>query len=708
MRRLMFFLREPDFLKSLNGRWKFRTDGSGRGVEGYSSPDWDDSQWGAMRIPTNWHLGGLWDYHGRVWFRRKFNMRGNLPGYATLRFNGVDYACRAWLNGKYLGSHEGYFAPFEFNVTNMIRDENTLAVEVDSPWEKEEDWPNSKRIIKGVYGHHDCRPGGMSREGQRWNTGGIWNSVELVLTGQVKIDSVRIHQKIDAGLARLRPRVVLRNLGSRPTSCEVVLRVGGENFRWGPRTARKVIKLGPGEAEVGFTMPIPRPRLWWQWDQGTQNLYFFEVEVREGGRTSDRVRGRFGIRRLKVDRGWNWFMNGRRFFPRGTNVIHSQWLSEMNRKKYERDLRLVRECNVNFIRVHAHVEREELYQVADEMGILVWQDFPLQWSYDDSVASRALPMMREMIHTFFNHPSIVVWCCHNEPQEFNLRELDLALYGLARKLDDTRYVHLASEFREHPYPGWYHGDYHMYVGIPGCPCPTEFGAQALMNLESMRKTFEPGDLWPPNWSKWAFHNFQYEETFRVARVRMGKSLEEFIRNSQEYQSKLLKFAVENYRRRKYTGVTGIFQFMFVDPWPAITWSVVDYYRRPKKGYFTLKKVYSPIYIILTPPREEFSRGAGFFGDFTVVNDLPKEFRGARYRWYVKSPSGKMLFERRGRIDIPADGVVTVYPFLPMETVKIPEDAEVGEWKVFGAIEHGGRIIARNEDAFVVVPRKKIP
>ena len=702
----MFFSRDRKSLCSLNGTWRFETESREEEGEQRFARDLDDSPWRTMRIPVNWHLGGLEDYHGRVWFRRRFRMGKGGTEYATLRFNGVDYICRAWLNDRYLGSHEGYFAPFEFNVSGILEDDNLLAVEVDSPWEKPEDWPNRKRIIKGVYGHHDCRPGGMSEEGQRWNTGGIWNSVELIFTGQVKVDSVMVLQDLEGSSARLRPSVLLRNLG-KPVEAEISMRVGGCGFRADAGSVRRRVRMGHGTKRVDLGLTLDRARLWWQWDQGEQNLYLFDLEVRVDGETSDRVQGRFGVRRLTLDRGWNWRINGRRFFPRGTNVIHTQWLSEMDRRRYERDLRMVRECNVNFIRVHAHVEREELYEVADEMGILVWQDFPLQWSYDNGVVKRALPMMEEMIRTFFNHPSIVVWCCHNEPQEFNLRELDVALYRFARRLDPTRHVHLASEFREHPYPGWYYGDYHMYIGLPGSPCPTEFGAQALMNLGSMRRTFAPQDLWPPNWSKWAFHNFQYEETFRVAKVEMGRSIMDFIRNSQEYQARLLKFAIENYRRRKYTGATGIFQFMFFDPWPAITWSVVDYYRRPKRGYFVLQRVYSPVYMMLTPPREEFSQGAGFFGDFAVINDLPREFRGARYRWWVESPSGRILFERRGRVDVPADGVVTVYPLKPMETVKIPEDAELGEWRVRGTLEHRGQIVASNEDSFHVVAREKV-
>ena len=708
----MLLKRNPTSIQSLDGEWKFKTDERRMGEKiGFMRPSLKDADWPSMKIPVNWHLDQLKDHSGAVWFRKRFSKPKTKHDRATLRFNGVDYYAKVWLNGRYLGSHEGYFAPFEFDVTDLLGDENLLAVKVDSPWEKRGVWPDRKTLVKGIYSHHDCRPGSVSlEEGQKGNTGGIWNSVQLIFTGPIKIDKVLMHQKfLPDKTAVLRPQVYLKNLGPTGLETDIFIEISGANFRSEIIKLKRRVRLTSGQNDLTLTCTLKKPRLWWPWDHGAQNLYSVRVMVNVGGKFSDKVESRFGIRKLDVDGEGCWYINGVKFFPRGTNTIHTQWLSEMNREKYEKDLKLVKDCNINFIRVHAHVEREELYEVADEMGILVWQDFPLQWSYDNSdwFVKKTVPILKDMIHTFFNHPSIVVWCCHNEPT-FNLDKLDKVLYRVAKELDETRYVHLASEFKEHAYPGWYYGDYHMYVGIPGCPFPTEFGAQALMNLGSMKKTFKQKDLWPPSWSKWAFHDFQYEETFRVAKVKMGRSIKEFIRNSQDYQARLLKFAVENYRRRKYTGVTGIFQFMFVDPWPSITWSVVDYFRKPKRGYFTLQKVYSPVYMLLTPPRDEFSQGSGFFGDFTVINDLHREFKKAEYRWWVETPSGKVFFEKKGTIDIPADSVKTIYPFVPMEVVSFPKDAEVGEWKIRGTIKHRGKIITENEETFKVVPKSRTP
>src|SRR3989304_8950899 len=141
----------------LAGLWRFSIEDN----PGFAHPGYDDSSWKTMSLPSNWFLGGL-DPHGVVWFRREFHF-GDLGGFVTLHFDGVDYFADAYLNGQHLGHHAGYFEPFSFDVTNILRPgENLLAVRVESPYETPgpDGWHMRKRLIKGVLNHHDCRPGG--------------------------------------------------------------------------------------------------------------------------------------------------------------------------------------------------------------------------------------------------------------------------------------------------------------------------------------------------------------------------------------------------------------------------------------------------------------------------------------------------------------------------------------------------------------------
>ena len=180
---------------SLNGVWRYKQTGSEltvpatEGNEGmaYFSPDLDTSTWHTMTIPLNWYLAGL-NYHGVIWFRREFQADASWKGRAVrLRFDGVDYFADVWLNGKSLGHHEGYFQPFTFDVADSLNygGNNVLVVRVASPYEEYGTvWHHHKTLIKGIFAHHDTRPGGgWGQAGQEYNTGGIWNDGELVGNG---------------------------------------------------------------------------------------------------------------------------------------------------------------------------------------------------------------------------------------------------------------------------------------------------------------------------------------------------------------------------------------------------------------------------------------------------------------------------------------------------------------------------------------------
>jgi len=108
----------------------------------------------------------------------------------------------------------------------------------------------------------------------------------------------------------------------------------------------------------------------------------------------------------------------------------------------------------------------------------------------------------------------------------------------------------------------------------------------------------------------------------VAELEMGSGLEAFVENSQRYQARLLKFAIESFRRSKGK-VTGYFQFMFVEPWEGITWAVLDVDRTPKQGFFALKEASSPVLLSIVPLRENLELGQLPISEAWVINDLPR-------------------------------------------------------------------------------------
>lgn len=630
----------------LNGVWEYRCPAH--------------KYWRPMSIPNNWETGGLRNYKGKVLFRKPFVIK-ELKGLREywLSFNGVDYKARAWLNGKPLGTHTGYFQPFEFMVTKYLRQgKNILLVEVDSCPENTRDWPENKKVIKGVFGHHDIRPGSWhSGYGQDHSTGGIWNTVEIKETDKFRIKNILVTPRLNKDYSR----------------------------------AKVDIKIDLGSRIIKKTINIKKPKLWWTWDQGKPNLYRLRIAKKEIV---------FGIREIKFDKNQNLYLNGRKIFVRGSNIIPEEYLSQYTKEKIEKDLHLAKNANINALRLHAHINRQEFYEACDRSGILVWQDFPLQWEYKNSIpfTKEAQRQCADMVNLLYNHPCIFFLCCHNEPIKSRNR-LDPILAKTILRIDKTRPVITSSDFKEHPYPGWFVGRIEYFTSLPGKPLVTEFGAQALPGLSTLKRIFPKKDLWPPNWRKWAYHNFVYEQTFHIAGIDKGKSINEFIGNSQTYQARLIKFAIENYRAHKFSEITGLFHFMFVDPWPCISYSVLDYFRKPKKGYQTLKEVYQPVLLIYLPERAAFTIGDSLRGMFYLVNDYPYGFKNAR----LKIRLGNYTYPAK-KIDIQPNSCIVanklVYP-LPL-----PKNLKEGEHRlILELYKSGGRIISRNTYTVVL---KRIP
>lgn len=673
-----------------------------------------EAAWRPMVVPSNWHLAGLPNYAGTVFFRRSFTAPPieNAARRVLLRFHGVDYFADVWLNGRLLGHHEGYFAPFSFEVTGLLQPENELLVRVAAPKEAPGDWPDRKRLIKGIFQHHDCRPGAWDpARGQDEGSGGIWNRVELELVPAAYFAWLRVDARPVAEPgepARLRVRLGLD--ARAPGSAVIRLRARGLTFDdEGATLLETTAAIGPNRQHCFDELPLPNPRLWWPWDQGEPHRYELRAELEQDGRLVDAQAVEFGIRELRVAEGARWLLNGRPVFPRGTNLIPTQWLATYDQAAIERDVRLLREANVNAVRVHAHVNRDELYRACDRAGLMVWQDFALQWSYQETPAlhAAAVGQIAEMGEHLYNHPSIVVWCCHNEPS-FNRQTLDPKLARRLRLADPSRHIEEASDFRTHPYPGWYWSSLDEFRARPNGPFITEFGAQALPDRAALAAMLGPAELWPPNWRAWEYRDFQYDQTVNVAGLEPGDDLDDFIRRSQAYQARLLRVAIESYRRAKERPIAGLFQFMFVECWDAISWAVLDHQRRPKPGYHALRRAFQPLLPSIDLRRENALPGGPIQAGFWLVNDLPRPFENLSLRFGLRDAAGRVWWsDQRAVPHLEADGLLAVFAieehgFSPWQ---VPAAAPPGAYVVFAELfDRAGSLLAANEHPFEVRPK----
>jgi beta-mannosidase len=632
---------------SLDGAWQILPVDEFR--ERYPEDGWLDAQ-----VPGHWQQReDLEHYAGKVVYRRDFSFRRARGKRYRLRLNGVFYRSRVYLNDRRLGENEGYFSPQEYEVTGILKGKNTLLVEVDCPDEEELD---NKTMIMGVFSHWDALD-------PETNPGGIWLPVEIVRSGEVcvKQTQMRVEDLRQDSLARVACRVVLD--AQVATSAELRVSLGPHNFDGDSQVFRKEVNLSAGSNVVEMSMEVENPRLWWTHDQGFPHLYHVTLEVTTSGskRPSDKIEFNFGLRTFEM-RDWVAYLNGRRMFVRGNNYGPGDArLATMTRERFQRDLELATRANMNMLRIHAHVEHPAFYEVADESGMLLWQDFPLQWGYSKDVLPEALRQVEQMVHHLFNHPSIVIWCTHNEPgigpeppgrgwlwiakTLFSLLfynrdrdRMDSQLKQRVEELDGSRFVVRSSgEWRvpvlrkgtdSHVYYGWYRrpGPAEKLETLGKRLCfVTEFGAQSFPNYESSTR-FMAEELAQIDWDRLeARHSLQRERMDEWLNLGSYTDLHDLIDASQEHQIAVNRAYIDRLRFQKYRPTGGVLAFSFHDPNPAVQWSVLDYWRVPKRSYHDMRRAFHPQYVFTLLERSEFAVGEELAVPIYVVNDSPEAY-----------------------------------------------------------------------------------
>jgi beta-mannosidase len=625
--------------RPLKDGWRMRHATLGEGEDqGFTQPQFDDSGWEPVAVPKL-HRGVA----GReaLWYRVHFPRPTEGPR-TLLRFDGAFLVANVWLNGKLLGSHYGYFAPFSFDVTSSLQDQNVLAVCVEAPVELE---LQKKKHVMGVFNDWDCKPYANNNfftlpPEYEWHVPlGLWQPVFLEAVGPVAVEWIHCTPRLEAGdTGRVLIRARLRNLDVRNLQGEIQLRLRPANFEsdHGPLQVRRAFTVrGHDVLEVEFELSVPNPQLWWPWTHGKPNLYAVDFGVLTDQRESCYIRERFGLRQVSLERGpdgWVWRLNGRVIWAKGANYISNFFLDASTPELLAQDLRLAREANMDCLRVHAHVEPEVFYRQADEAGILLLQDFPLIFVYayqashedeeffQDAVRSQ----IPEMVHLLYNHPGIILWMVHNEPAWPNRlayysdahralanRDIDLEGARMIGELDRERpCVPASGDEDEHLYYGWYSGNWRDFAtDHPGFP--TEYGAQSLPNADSpvwqsLRRDW-PIPVDEPSWRYACYQPLQWGQ-HGVGPPENFLSREAYITASQDYQATLCRFATQRFRLQKFERCGGALVFQFVDCFPGITWSLLDHARLPKAAYFAMRDAFAPTVVIAD------------FADGTIVVD----------------------------------------------------------------------------------------
>ena len=666
----------------LSGVWKvtpadddLRRDGIGIDV--------DDSAWADAQVPGHWRdHPDFADHDGPFLYRRNYDLAEPDPGRRRwLTLDGVFYQGDVWLDGAYLGDPEGYFFPHTYDVTALSRigTEHTVAVEVTCNPQRSQ---RGRRNITGVFQYWD----GIDRT---WNPGGLWRPVKLFDTGPVRVDRLRVLcRDADETRAHLLLAARLDNDASRTVTVRTL--VDGEVV------AELERRVATGLNEVAWNVDIGDPDLWWPRALGEQHLTTVAVEVLVDGVRSDRRKRRTGLRTVAWN-DWKCSVNGERVFIKAANLLPVRaGLAHATRADQEALVDRAVEAGLDGLRVHGHIAPRALYAAADQAGLLLLQDFPLQWAYARSVRGAAVEQARAAVDTLGHHPSIVQWNAHNDPvavgvgiagdtgstrtryllghqlPSWNKSVLDRWVKRAFERADPTRltvpnsgvlpHLPLLDGTDSHFYFGWYHGDVtdveRLADRVPRLMrFLSEFGAQALPSPPGPE--FIDADRWPDlDWEQLEVHHGLQKWVFD-ARVPPAEfaTFDEWRDATQVYQAELIKHHVEFLRRIKYRPAGGFALFSLNESSPVVGWGVLDGEGRPKYCWDALRHACTPVLVAADRPPSIVAPGERLKLDVHVVNDLRVALERAEVTATLRWAGGSRSWRFGG--DVGADDVVRV-------------------------------------------------
>jgi beta-mannosidase len=607
----------------LGGQWA-ATEADEDLRRSFPKPELDDGTWSPVSVPGHWQAEPAFACSdGPLLYRRRFQMGRLAEGErAWLVMDGVFYQSDVWLDGSYLGDTEGYFFPHSFDVTSAVnsRSDHVLAVEVGCERRARR---QSTRALLGAFGSS----AGID---PARNPGGIWAPVRVETSGPVRISSLRaICLESGARRAVLDFFAVLDSAGAVTAALRTrVSRVGAaSDAPCALVEKRQPLAVGPNR--VRWRVEVPSPELWWPVGMGEQVLYDIDVGVEPEGERSDGRALRTGLRQVRMH-NFIWSVNGERLFLKGANLLPTRpGLAEALASEVAGDVALARDAGLNLLRAHSHIARPELYEAADRLGVLIWQDMPLQGVFKGG-RNQAVRQAAAAVDLLGHHPSIVVWCGHNEPfpaiasrragrglgvplrwaagqalPSWNKTVLDHSIRRTLEKADPSRPAVAHSGMLPHPawgtdvhlYFGWRHGGWRdlpraAAVWPAAVRFVGELGAQAVPGTAE----FMGPERWPDlDWERLAEHHCLqreiFDERFPTARY---PTFEAWRDATQAYQARLVAAQVEALRRLRSRPVGGFAVFCLSDAQPAVSSAVLDHERRPKAAYAALRAACAPV------------------------------------------------------------------------------------------------------------------
>jgi len=626
-------------------------------VPGAVQLDWARAEgWPDYNFGDNWRAYGwmedvCWLYRARLEFdaptddQRVFFVSG-----------GVDYAFQVRVGGRVLLEQEGMFTPVELDLTDVARPGDLLELlvlpapkSVPEPQDRAQANASCKPAVSYGWDFHP-----------RLIPSGIWDETYLELRPACHIRSAEVRYELSDDFACVDVRA------------EVALSATGGSARWrlcDPDGAIVIEQTVPAStAELCLRAKLDAPQLWWPNGEGEPVLYDSTIELLDaGGEVVQRTNSRVGFRRVRLvmhDGAWedpHMFpksrsnppitveVNGRRIFAKGSNwVCPDIFPGRVTRDVLADLLGQVRAAHMNLLRCWggAAVQKEAFFDLADELGIMLWQEFPLSCNRYEGTPEylRVLDQeSRSIIRRLRPHASVVLWCGGNElfnkwsgmtEQDLPIRLLNRNCYDLSpdRPFLPTSPVMGMGH-------GWYgfgaeasdeHHVFHTFAES-ACTAYAECGIGAYAPVDVLREVLHEDDLRAAIMggdfaTRRAFSHLGDADSFYAMSVEgifsPPSSIEELVECDQFLQSQGLKCIFEEGRRQK-PRCSMVLNWCLNEPWPAIrNLSVISWPARPKSAMAAIGQSCRPTLASARVAKFQWREGEAFEAELFLLNDAP--------------------------------------------------------------------------------------
>jgi beta-mannosidase len=553
--------------------------------------------------------------------------------------------------------------------------------------------------------------------GPRFMTEGIWQPVRLETWDAVRIDNFHIHQRrVAADMAGVTAEFDIE--AGKPTTATLAL---AHDEMSGAQTAdgNQTLQLDAGINHVSFPIRIASPKLWYPVGYGSQSRYRFSAVIRTGREVAARAEVKTGLRSVELRRAadqwgksFEFVVNGVEVFSKGADVIpFDSFPNRVTPEIHRKILQAARDAHMNMVREWGggYYESDDFYDICDELGIMVWQEFafggdmiPGDVPFQENVRQEAIDQIRRLR----DHPSIVIWCGNNEVetgwyhwgdrqefkesisaenrdrvwQDYIIMFADILKSAVTQYTDPVPYwpSSPSADFEEVP-DNQHNGDMHYWqVWHAQAPASdytlqfprfmTEYGFQSFPEMRTIR-TFanKPEDFDIRSTVMQAHQKNKGGNerilTYMLREYRQPKDFESFVYLSQVQQAEIIKIGAEHLRRQR-PRTMGSLYWQLNDCWPVASWASIDYYGRWKALHYYARRFYEDV--LVSPFLHDNKI------DVYVVSDKLQPLSGTIHTRLLDF-SGNVLLDQTKDIQIPAQSSAI---YFTLDTAELAAKADL--------------------------------